>query len=34
MDWIDLAPDRDRRRDLVKGVMNLKIPQNEQKFHD
>jgi hypothetical protein len=28
MDWIDLAPDRDRWRDLVKGVMNLKIPQN------
>jgi len=26
MDWIELAKDRDRRRALVKAVMNLRIP--------
>jgi hypothetical protein len=26
MDWIELAPDRDRRRVLVNAVMNLWIP--------
>jgi hypothetical protein len=26
MEWIDLAQDRDRRRALVSGVMNLRVP--------
>jgi hypothetical protein len=26
MDWIDMAQDRDRRRALVNGVMNLRVP--------
>ena len=26
MDWIDLDEDRDRRRVLVKAVMNLRVP--------
>jgi len=26
MDWIDLAPDRDRRQTLVNAVMNLWVP--------
>jgi len=25
MDWIDLAQDRNRRRGLVKAVMNLRV---------
>jgi hypothetical protein len=25
-DWIDLAQDRDQWRDLVKVVMNLRVP--------
>jgi hypothetical protein len=26
MDWIDLAQDRDQRRDLVNTVMNVRVP--------
>jgi hypothetical protein len=26
IDWIDLAQDRDRWRDLVNRVMNLQVP--------
>ena len=26
MDWIELAQDRDRRRELVTAVMNLWVP--------
>jgi hypothetical protein len=26
MDWIDMAQDRDRWRDLVSAVMNLWVP--------
>jgi len=26
MDWIDLAQDRDRRRDLLNAVMNFRLP--------
>ena len=26
MDWIDLAQDRERRRALVNGVLNLWVP--------
>ena len=32
MDWIDLAQDRNRRRELVNGVMNLRVPQNSGNF--
>jgi hypothetical protein len=28
MDWIDLAQDRDQRRDPVNTVMNLRVPVN------
>jgi hypothetical protein len=30
MDWIDLAPDRDRWQALVNAVMNLWVPQNAE----
>ena len=30
MDWIDLAQDRDRWRELVNAEMNLLVPQNEE----
>jgi hypothetical protein len=26
MDWIELAKDRDRRRELVNAVMNILVP--------
>jgi hypothetical protein len=26
MDWIDLAQDRNQRRDVVNTVMNLRVP--------
>jgi len=26
MEWIDMAKDRDRWRDLVNAVMNLRVP--------
>jgi hypothetical protein len=32
MDWIDLAQDRDQSRAIVNKVMNLRIPQNAQKW--
>jgi hypothetical protein len=31
-DWIDLAPDRDRRRVLVNAVMNLWVPLKAENF--
>jgi hypothetical protein len=32
MDWIHLAWDRDQWKTLVNTVMNLKIPENVEKF--
>jgi hypothetical protein len=32
MDWIGLAQDRDKGRDFVKVVMNLRVPYNAGKF--
>jgi len=33
-DWFDLAQDRDRRRALVKAVMNLRVFIKCEKFLD
>jgi hypothetical protein len=32
MDWLDLAPDRDRWRALVSTVMNIRVPFNAGNF--
>jgi hypothetical protein len=32
MDWIHLAQDKNQRRDVVKKVMNLRVPKNFGKF--
>ena len=32
MDWIELAQERDGRRDLVNAVMNLRVPYNAGEF--
>jgi hypothetical protein len=32
MDWIDLAQNRDRWKDLVNVVMNLRVPENARNF--
>jgi hypothetical protein len=32
IDWIELAQDRDRRRELVNAAMNLRVPKNEGNF--
>jgi hypothetical protein len=32
MDWINLSQDRNRWRDLVNTVMNLRVPENVGKF--
>jgi hypothetical protein len=32
MDWIDLAQDKDQWRGLVNMVMDLRVPQNAEKF--
>jgi len=32
MEWIDLARERDRWRNVVNAVMNLRVPYNARNF--
>jgi hypothetical protein len=32
MDWIDLAQDRDQRKDILNTAMKLRVPYNSEKF--
>jgi len=32
MNWIDVAQDRDRWRELVNAVMNLRVSENAENF--
>ena len=32
MEWIDLAQDRDRWRELMNAVVNLRVSQNVENF--
>jgi len=32
MDWIELAKDRNRWRELVNALMNLRVPNNAGNF--
>ena len=32
MDWINLAQDREKSRDLVNAIMNIRVLQNAENF--